>query len=126
MIGYPGIAQLSIEQLRWLNGPPKRQSSTRPRLGQDWTGGLWTGVWTEGAAGRGVTPLAGAGTLWAEPSLRAMPAPSTDQGPRQTLMNFRATPDERQQMQALAVAHGTTLSDLIRRGLQLQGFEPQR
>ena len=46
--------------------------------------------------------------------------------PRQTLMNFRATPDERQQMQALAVAHGTTLSDLIRRGLQLQGFEPQR
>jgi hypothetical protein len=29
-------------------------------------------------------------------------------------------------MQALAVAHGTTLSDLIRRGLQMQGFEPQR
>ena len=64
--------------------------------------------------------------MWAEPSLQAMPAPSTDQGPRQTLMNFRATPDERQQLQALAVAHGTTLSDLIRRGLQLQGFEPQR
>lgn len=55
-----------------------------------------------------------------------MPAPSTDQGPRQTLMNFRATPNERQQLQALAVAHGTTVSDLIRRGLQLQGFEPQR
>jgi hypothetical protein len=41
-------------------------------------------------------------------------------------MNFRATPDERQQLQALAVTHGTTVSDLIRRGLQLQGFEPQR
>jgi hypothetical protein len=41
-------------------------------------------------------------------------------------MNFRATPDERQQMQALAAAHGTTLSGLIRRGLQMQGFEPQR
>jgi uncharacterized protein (DUF1778 family) len=41
-------------------------------------------------------------------------------------MNFRATPDERQQLQALAAAHGTTVSDLIRRGLQLQGFEPQR
>jgi hypothetical protein len=41
-------------------------------------------------------------------------------------MNFRATPDERQQLQALAAAHGTTMSDLIRRGLQLQGFEPQR
>ena len=55
-----------------------------------------------------------------------MPAPPTDQGPRQTLLNFRATPGERQQLQALAVAHGTTVSDLIRRGLQLQGFEPQR
>jgi hypothetical protein len=55
-----------------------------------------------------------------------MPAPSADQGTRQTLMNFRATPDERQQMQALAAAHGTTLSDLNRRGLQMQGFEPQR
>jgi hypothetical protein len=64
--------------------------------------------------------------LVGEPSLQAMPASSTDQGPRQTLMNFRATPDERQQLQALAVAHGTTVSDLIRRGLQLQGFEPQR
>ena len=41
-------------------------------------------------------------------------------------MNFRATPNERQQLQALAVAHETTVSDLIRRGLQLQGFEPQR
>jgi hypothetical protein len=71
-------------------------------------------------------PLAAPVNLWAEPSLQAMPAPSTDQGPRQTLMNFRATPDERQQLQALAVAHGTTMSDLIRRGLQLQGFEPQR
>jgi hypothetical protein len=41
-------------------------------------------------------------------------------------MNFRATPDERQQLQALAVAHGITMSEMIRRGLQLQGFEPQR
>jgi hypothetical protein len=55
-----------------------------------------------------------------------MPAPSTDQGPRQTLLNFRATPGERRQLQALAAAQGTTLSDMIRRGLQLQGFEPQR
>lgn len=71
-------------------------------------------------------PLAGFGNLWVSRLYKAMPAPSTDQGPRQTLMNFRATPDERQQLQALAVAHGTTVSDLIRRGLQLQGFEPQR
>ena len=74
----------------------------------------------------GGVALAAIATLWAEPSLQAMPAPSTDQGPRQTLMNFRATPDERQQLQAMAVAHETTVSDLIRRGLQLQGFEPQR
>ena len=55
-----------------------------------------------------------------------MSAASTDQGPRQSLLNFRATPGERQQLQALAAAHGTTMSDLIRRGLQSQGFEPQR
>jgi hypothetical protein len=29
-------------------------------------------------------------------------------------------------MQSLAVAHGTTVSDLIQRVLQLQGFDPQR
>jgi len=55
-----------------------------------------------------------------------MSAASTDQGPRQNLLNFRATPGERQQLQALAAAHGTTMSDLIRRGLQSQGFKPQR
>ena len=55
-----------------------------------------------------------------------MPAASTEQGPRQSLLNFRATPGERQQMRQLAADQGTTLSDLIRRGLQSQGFEPQR
>lgn len=55
-----------------------------------------------------------------------MPVPQTDQAPRQTLLNFRATTGERQQLQAMAAANRTTVSALIRQGLQSQGFEPQR
>ena len=41
-------------------------------------------------------------------------------------MNFRATADEAQQLKQWAADRGETLSDLIRRGLETQGFEPQR
>jgi hypothetical protein len=41
-------------------------------------------------------------------------------------MTFRVAPGERQQLEALVAAQGTTLSELIRRGLQSQGFQPQR
>ena len=41
--------------------------------------------------------------LCSEPSIRAMPSgTATDQGPRLTLLNFRATSREREQLQALA------------------------
>lgn len=55
-----------------------------------------------------------------------MPAPATDQGPRLTLLNFRATSGEREQLQALAARKGMTMTDLIRQGLKLQGFQPER
>jgi hypothetical protein len=56
-----------------------------------------------------------------------MPAPAIDQtNARRGVMTFRVAPAERQQLQALVAAQGTTLSELIRRGLQSQGFEPQR
>lgn len=55
-----------------------------------------------------------------------MPAPSADQRPRHHLVSFRSTSEELQQMRALAVAHGISVSDLVRRGLCLQGFEPKR
>jgi hypothetical protein len=45
---------------------------------------------------------------------------------RTSLLNFRVLPSEREQLLQLAASQGTTLSDLIRRGLQAQGFEPQR
>lgn len=53
-------------------------------------------------------------------------ATATDQGPRQTLLNFRATVREREQLQALAARNGVTVTALIRQGLQLQGFQPER
>jgi len=46
-----------------------------------------------------------------------------NRGTRQIVMNIRVTFDERKQLQAMAAASGTTVSDLIRRGLQLQGFD---
>lgn len=56
-----------------------------------------------------------------------MTAPSTEQNSsRTTLLNFRVAPGERQQLQQLAADQGIPLSELIRRGLQSQGFEPQR
>jgi len=62
-----------------------------------------------------------------EPSLRAMPAATaTDHGPRLTLLNFRATSGEREQLQTLAARKGVTVTDLIRHGLKLQGFKPER
>jgi len=56
-----------------------------------------------------------------------MQATTADQASaRCSLLNFRVAPGERQQLQRLAASQGTTLSELIRRGLQSQGFEPQR
>lgn len=53
---------------------------------------------------------------------------ATDQATtaRRSLLNFRASAKEREQLQRMAIDRGTTLSDLIRQGLQSQGFEPQR
>jgi hypothetical protein len=56
-----------------------------------------------------------------------MPATATDQArPRSEVLNFRATLLERKRLQALAASQGTTVSGLIRQGLQLQGFQPER
>jgi predicted HicB family RNase H-like nuclease len=59
-----------------------------------------------------------------------MPAPTADQprtsNRRTSLLNFRVLPAERQQLMQLAAAQGTTLSELVRRALQSQGFQPQR
>jgi hypothetical protein len=56
-----------------------------------------------------------------------MPAPTVDQASaRRSLLNFRVAPGERQQLQQLAADQGIPLSELIRRGLQSQGFEPLR
>lgn len=55
-----------------------------------------------------------------------MPAQTTDQEPRLTLMNFRATAAEREQVQRFAAEQGTTVSGLLRRGLELQGFKTRR
>jgi hypothetical protein len=52
--------------------------------------------------------------------------PATQQaGPKTTLMNFRATASEAQQLKQWAAEQDQTLSDLLRRGLQLQGFQPE-
>jgi len=56
--------------------------------------------------------------------LPPMPA-ATDQATttrRTSLLNFRVLPAEREQLLQLAASRGTTLSDLIRQGLQAQGF----
>jgi hypothetical protein len=56
-----------------------------------------------------------------------MPAPTAEQtNARRSLLNFRVAPGERQQLQRLAADQGIPLSELIRRSLQTQGFEPQR
>jgi hypothetical protein len=56
-----------------------------------------------------------------------MPAPTTEQtSARRSLLNFRVAPGERQQLQQLAADQGIPLSELIRRGLVSQGFEPQQ
>ena len=56
-----------------------------------------------------------------------MPAPTADApatARRSSLLNFRVMPAEREQLQQLAAAQGTTLSGLVRQALQAQGFEP--
>ena len=55
-----------------------------------------------------------------------MPAADQMTAPRRSLLNFRASATEREQLQRLAAAQGTTLSDLIRQGLELRGFKPER
>jgi hypothetical protein len=52
-----------------------------------------------------------------------MPASDRSATARRQLVNFKATAAEREQLRQFAAAQGTTLSDLIRRGLQLQGLE---
>jgi hypothetical protein len=53
-------------------------------------------------------------------------ATTTNQGPRLTLLTVRATSGEREQLQALAARKGVTVAHMIRHGLQLQGFRPER
>jgi hypothetical protein len=75
----------------------------------------------------GVHPRVTRGTVAPELSYPFMPAPTTDQASaRRSLLNFRVAPGERQQLQQLATEQGVPLSELIRRGLQSQGFEPLR
>ena len=62
--------------------------------------------------------------LQSEPSLRPMPV-AQQAGPKTTLVNYRATASEAQQLKQWAAEQDQTLSDLLRRGLQLQGFQPQ-
>jgi hypothetical protein len=52
--------------------------------------------------------------------------PATDQATtaRRGLLTFRASAAERDQLRQFAAEKEATLSDLIRQGLQLQGFEP--
>lgn len=54
--------------------------------------------------------------------------PATDQATtaRKQLLTFRASAAECEQLRQFAAAKGATLSDLIRQGLQLQGFVPQQ
>jgi hypothetical protein len=42
---------------------------------------------------------------------------------RRGILNFRASAVERDQLRQFAAEKGVTLSDLIRQGLKLQGFE---
>ena len=49
-----------------------------------------------------------------------------DRPPLSEIINFRATLGEREQLQALAARKGVTVADLIRQGLKLQGFQPER
>jgi hypothetical protein len=56
-----------------------------------------------------------------------MPAQTDHAAPsRISLVNTRVSPSERLQLLELAAAQGINLSELIRRGLQTQGFQPQR
>jgi hypothetical protein len=56
-----------------------------------------------------------------------MPATAADQArPRSEVLNFRATLTERHRLQALAARKGCTVTDLVRHGLELQGFQPER
>jgi len=64
--------------------------------------------------------------LWAEPSRSTMPAADQATTARRELLTFRASAAECEQLRRFAADKGSTLSDLIRRGLQLQGFEPLR
>ena len=62
--------------------------------------------------------------LYFEPSLRPMPV-AQQAGPKTTLVNYRTTASEAQQLKQWAAEQDQTLSDLLRRGLQLQGFQPE-
>ena len=57
-----------------------------------------------------------------------MPAPTAGEAgeARRTLINLRVNSAEREQLDQLAAAQGTTLSGLVRQALQSQGFKPQR
>jgi len=72
----------------------------------------------------GGVALAAPATLWPEPSRPTMPATDQATTARRGLLTFRASAAEQEQLRQFAADKGTTLSDLIRQGLQLQGFEP--
>lgn len=60
--------------------------------------------------------------------LPAMPAATASRPAeaRDTLLNFRVAVGEREQLQQLAQSQGLSLSALVRRSLEAQGFRPCR
>jgi hypothetical protein len=46
--------------------------------------------------------------------------------PRQTLLNFRVSAGEREQLEQMAAHQGQSLSELIRQSLRSKGFKPER
>lgn len=54
-----------------------------------------------------------------------MPATSAS-GDREAILNVRTSVAEREQVRRFAAENGTTVSGLLRRGLELQGFKTQR
>ena len=79
---------------------------------------------TAGATTRVGCPLARLGNLWGSRLDQTMPATDQATTARRGLLTFRASAAEQEQLRQFAADKGTTLSDLIRHGLQLQGFKP--
>jgi predicted HicB family RNase H-like nuclease len=46
--------------------------------------------------------------------------------PRPSLLNFRVSAAEREQLRQMAARQGQSLSELIRQSLRSQGFQPEK